>query len=201
MVRMRKVNAVRRSGRVLAKSAARRARNVITSGAAVAALCVAAAPASAVAADRAPAGTHRYATWPAAQRAAGFALLRPSDTYGLRISGKIEVTSCPQLHSTWVLATYKSARAKPDLGIMQVRHNDGCAGNLPPSVKLGTYHVDGAKATLYGACRLFHNPPCKHLAIERFLVWTKGRDYYVVSSYDERPATVVGFARKLKAVG
>jgi predicted metal-binding protein len=202
VVRLRKVNAVRRTGRIPAKSAVKRAWNVITGSAAVAALCVAAAPASAVAADRAQAGgTHRYATWPAAQRAAGFALLRPSDTYGLRISGKIEVTSCPQLHSTWVLAAYKSAHAKPDLGIMQVRHNDGCAGELPPSVKLGTYHVDGAKATLYGVCRLFNNPPCKHLAIERFLVWTQGRDYYVVSSYDERPATVVGFARKLKAVG
>jgi predicted metal-binding protein len=118
------------------------------------------------------------------------------------------VNSCPQLHSTWVLAAYKSAHAKPDLGIMQVRHNDGCAGNLPPSVKLGTYHVDGATATLYGVCRLFNNPPCDHLAIERFLVWTKGQDYYtkgqdyyVVSSYDERLATVVGFGRKLKSVG
>jgi predicted metal-binding protein len=71
------------------------------------------------------------------------------------------VSSCPQLHSTWVLAQYASAHAKPKLGIMQVRHNDGCAGNLPPSVKLATYHVDGAKATLFGVCRLFNNPPCK----------------------------------------
>jgi len=173
---------------------------VITGCAVIAALCVAAAPASAVAANRAPAGIHRYTTWSAAQRAAGFKLLRPSDTYRLRISGKIEVNSCPQLHSTWVLATYASKRAKPNLGILQVRHNDGCAGNLPPSVKLGTYHVDGVKATLLGVCRLFNNPPCNHLAIERFLVWTKGRDYYVVSSFDERPATVVGFARKLKKV-
>ena len=200
-MRLRKVNAVRRTGRVPVRSAARRAQDVITGSAAIVALCVAAAPASAVAANRTPAGTHRYTTWPAAQRAAGFALLRPSATYGLPISGKIEVTSCPQLHSTWVFATYSAAHAKPDLAVMQVRHNDGCAGELPPTVKLATYHVDGAKATLYGACRIFHNPPCKHLAIERFLVWTKGRDYYVVSSYDERPATVVGFARKLKAVG
>jgi len=200
-MRLRNVSAVHRTGRVPAKSAVRRARNVLTGSAVIAVLCVAAAPASAIAADRAPAGTHGYTTWPAAQRAAGFALLRPSDTDGLPISGKIEVTSCPQLHSTWVLAAYASARAKPSLGIMQVRHNDGCAGELPPTVKLATYHVDGAKATLYGACRILHNPPCTHLAIERFLVWTKGRDYYVVSSYDERPATVVGFARKLKAVG
>ena len=170
-------------------------------GAAIAALCVAAAPASAVAADRGPAGTHGYTTWPAAQRAAGFALLKPSATDGLPISGKIEVSSCPSLHSTWVLATYASARAKPSLGILQVRHNDGCAGEPPPSVKLATYHVDGAKATLYGVCRLFHNPPCKHLAIERLLIWTKGSVYYSVSSYDERPATIVGFARKLKKVG
>ena len=177
------------------------ARKVIIGSAAIAALCAAAAPASAFAADRVPARTQSFTTWSAAQHAAGFALLRPSDTDGLRISGKIEVNSCPSLHSTWVLADYKSAHAKPSLGIMQVRHNDGCAGNLPPSVKLGTYHVDGAKATMYGVCRLFNNPPCKHLAIERFLVWTKGRDYYVVSSFDERPATVVGFARKLKAVG
>ena len=200
-MRLRKVCAVRRTGRISAKSAVTLARNVITGGAAIAALCATAAPAGAVAADRAPAQVQRYTTWRAAQRAAGFALLRPSDTYGLRISGKIEVNSCSQLHSTWVLASYASARAKPNLSIMQVRHNDGCAGELPPSVKLGTYHVDGAKATLYGACRLFNNPPCTHLAIERFLVWTKGRDYYVVSSFDERPATVVGFARKLKAVG
>ncbi len=199
-MRLRKANAVR-TGRISAKSPVRRTRNVITGSAAIAALCVAAAPASAVAANQAPAGTKGYATWPAAQRAAGFALLKPADTYGLPISGKIEVSSCPQLHSTWVLATYKSAHAKPNLGIMQVLHNDGCAGNLPPSVKLGTYHVDGAKATLLGVCRLFDNPPCSHLAIERFLVWTKGRDYYVVSSYDEPPATIVGFARKLKAVG
>jgi len=33
------------------------------------------------------------------------------------------------------------------------------------------------RATLLGVCRLFNNPPCNHLAIERFLVWTKGRDY------------------------
>jgi hypothetical protein len=138
-MRLRKANAVRRTGRISAKSAVGRGLNVITGSAAIAALCVAAAPASASAANQAPAGTHRYATWSAAQRAAGFALLRPSATYGLRISGKIEVNSCPQLHSTWVLASYKSARAKPDLGIMQVRHNDGCrqsalfgqAGGLP----------------------------------------------------------------------
>jgi predicted metal-binding protein len=173
---------------------------VITGSALIAALCAAAPPASAVAADRTPAATHRYATWPAAQHAARFALLKPSGTYGLRISGKIEVSSCPSLHSTWVLADYAKAHAKPRLGIMQVRHNDGCAGELPPSVKLGTFHVDGAKATMYGVCRVFNNPPCSHLAIERFLVWTKGRDYYAVSSFDERPATVVGFARKLKAV-
>ena len=111
------------------------------------------------------------------------------------------MNSCPKLHWTWVLASYVSVHAKPSLGIMQVRHNDGCAGNLPPTVKLGTYHVDGVKATLYGVCRIFNNPPCNHLAIERFLTWTKGRDYYVTSSFDERPATVVSFARKLKAVG
>ena len=178
-----------------------RVRSLITGGAVIAALCVAMTPLSAVGANRAPASTHRYTTWKAAQRGAGFALLRPSDTYRMRISGKIEVDSCPQLHSTWVLADYAPARGKQRLGIMEVRHNDGCAGELPPSVKLGTYHVDGVKATLLGVCRLFHNPPCSHLAIERFLVWTKGRDYYVVSSFDEHAATVVGFARKLKAVG
>lgn len=199
-MRLRKVCPVRRTGRIPAKSAVTLARNVITGSAVIAAMCAAAAPASAVAADRAFARTHGYPTWRAAQHAAGFALLRPSGTFGLRISGKIEVDSCPSLHSTWVLADYAKARAKARLGIMQVRHNDGCAGNLPPSVKLGTYNVDGAKATLYGVCRLFNNPPCSHLAIERFLVWTKGRDYYAVSSFGERPATVVGFARKLKAV-
>ncbi|HET7012422.1 MAG TPA: hypothetical protein VFI65_00825 [Streptosporangiaceae bacterium] len=177
-----------------------RLRNVITASAAIAALCAAAAPASAVAADRAPAATHSYKTWPAAQHAAGFSLFRPSDTEGLKISGKIEVSSCPKLHSTWVLAQYAKAHAKTRLGIMQVRHDDGCAGNLPPSIKLGTYHVNGAKATLFGVCRLFNNPPCNHLAIERFLVWKKGQISYVVSSFDERPATMVAFAKKLKAV-
>jgi hypothetical protein len=205
-MQLRNVSAVRRTGPIPTKTAVRAksvltlARNVIAGSAVLAALCAAAAPASDVAADQTTALIHSYTTWRAAQRAAGFALLRPSDTYGLRISGKIEVNSCPQLHSTWVLADYARTRAKARLGIMQVRHNDGCAGNLPPSVKLGTYRVDGTKATLYGVCRLFNNPPCNHLAIERFLVWTKGLDYYVVSSFDERPATVVGFARKLKAV-
>lgn len=177
-----------------------RLRKVILSSAAIAALCVAAVPASALAADQVPAATHHYATWSAAQHAAGFALVRPSDLFGLRISGKIEVNSCPQLHSTWVLADYASAHAKPQLGIMQVKHNDGCAGELPPSVKLGTYHIDGVKATMYGVCRVFNNPPCSHLAIERFLVWTKGQIYDQVSSFDERPATVVSFAKKLRAV-
>ena len=200
-MRLRKIYAARRTGQPSDMSALTLAGKVITGSAAIAVLCVAAAPASAVAADRTPAATHHFTTWRAAQHAAGFALLRPSATDGLRISGKIAVSSCPQLHSTWVLADYTAAHAKPSLGILQVRHNDGCAGDLPPSVKLGTYHVDGVKATMYGSCRIFNNPPCKRLAIERFLVWTKGRDYYVVSSFDERPATVVGFARKLKAVG
>lgn len=172
--------------------------SVITGGVAIAAMCVAAVPASAATGD---ARTHSYTSWSAAQHAAGFALLRPTNTEGLKIHGKIEVNSCPQLHSTWVLADYGKAHSKTSLGIMQVTHNDGCAGNLPPSIKLATYHVDGAKATLYGVCRLFNNPPCNHQAIERFLTWTKGRIYYVVSSFDERPPTVVGFAKKLKAVG
>lgn len=200
-MRLRKVCAVRRTRLFSVKSAGTLALSLVTASAAIAALCVAATPAGAVGAGRVPASTHRYTTWRAAQHAARFALLRPSETDGLRISGKIEVNSCPKLHSTWVLADYASAHAKPRLGIMQVRHNDGCAGELPPSVKLGTYHVDKVKATLYGVCRLFHNPPCSHLAIDRFLVWTRGRVYYVVSSFDERPATVVGFAKKLKAVG
>jgi|CZKT01.1.fsa_nt_gi hypothetical protein len=148
-----------------------------------------------------PVGTGAFASWRGAQRAAGFGLLQPTRTYGLRRSGAIIVDRCEatgRQSKRQVFAGYGSVLSRM-LGIGQDNSGGPC-GNFGAARRLGSYRVQGRRATLWGVCGPHLGPPCSSRRITLFLTWTKGGKYYVASSHDERRAAIVGFARSLRPV-
>ena len=173
---------------------------------AVAATSALAAPARTAPARTAPAGTARagigaFLRWRPAQRAAGFALLRPTSTYGLDRSGPILVQRCTATGAARkrdVIASYGSFRRR----LLGIEQNDsgGPCGNFGAARKLDTYRVDHAAARLWGICRMPHAPRCRARKIWLFLTWRKHGVYYQASSHNVWRAVIVGFARGLAAV-
>lgn len=144
--------------------------------------------------------TGSYRTWGAAQRAAGFRLLKPGRTYGLH-RGPIIVDRClvnGKLSKHQVIAGYGSALHKA-LAITQNNAHTAC-GNFGEAKKLGHYRVRGRRATLWGACGMTGEHSCHSRKIALFLVWTKGRKYYQASSINCRRPQLVSFARHLRRV-
>ena len=135
-----------------------------------------------------PASVGTFHSWRAAQRAAGFGLIRPGNTYGLRRNGLISVVPCQasgQMSKRQVFASYGSFLSGPELGAARV---------------LGHYRVQGRRATLYGVCGKHLGPPCSSRRITMYLTWRKHGNYYEASSHNERRHTIVGFARSLHRV-
>lgn len=148
-----------------------------------------------------PAGVGVFHTWPAAQRAAGFGLLRPGRTYGLRPNGLISVVRCQvtgKLSKRDVFASYGSFMGR-ELSIRQDNAHGPC-GNFGEARRLGHYRVHGRWAALFGVCGRHLGPPCSSRKITLYLTWAKGAKYYEASSHNERRATLVGFARHLHRV-
>lgn len=96
-----------------------------------------------------------YHTWKAAQRAAGFRLLCPGGTDGLKpTNGGIQVGRCanyPRKYAN-VYAQYGHSRGKL-IGLFQddAPRAVPCS-NIGEARTLGHYKVDGTTATLLGAC-------------------------------------------------
>jgi hypothetical protein len=177
-----------------------------TAAAVAAAVVAAAAVVSPVAASTrgaaSPAGLGSFASWRAAQRAAGFRLLKPSVTFGQRRNGDIAVTKCLVKHQFTkrvVIANYgRTVRAQ--LSVNQNNSGKPCL-RTTRMTRLATVTVHGATATLSGLCGRTGFPSCTSRRIWLYLVWSSHHVYYVTSSFGERRATLISFARGLVRVG
>ena len=149
-----------------------------------------------------PAGTGSFKTWPAAQKAAGFKLVKPRKTDGLKQAGRIDVLRCEvfgEMSARLVAASYGKP-SKIFLGIEQ-NNSGGPCGNIGVAKDLGRYRVHGVWAYLIGECGLPELPvSCSSRNIWLYLSWTKHHVFYQASSHDQRRATIVGFARGLVPV-
>ncbi|HUJ04762.1 MAG TPA: hypothetical protein VLX31_01495 [Streptosporangiaceae bacterium] len=171
--------------------------------AAVVAGVVAAGGAAAVAGQNAPARLGEFASWRAAQKAAGFMLLMPGRTYGQARSNKIIVTRCEQggkvSKHLLVVATYGR---KPTAGFTIGQSNSGSTCALTgKSRRLAKVVLHGVTAILSGECGMHGMPSCTSTRIYLFLTWQRHGIGYLATSYGERPKVLLGFARALKPVG
>ena len=149
-----------------------------------------------------PASVGVFHSWRAAQRAAGFGLIRPGNTYGLRQNGLISVVRCQasgQMSKRDVFASYGSFLSGRELSIRQDNSGTPC-GNFGAARVLGHYRVQGRRATLFGVCGRHLGPPCSSRKITLYLTWRKHGNYYEASSRNERRPAIVGFARTLHRV-
>jgi hypothetical protein len=166
--------------------------------AAVAVSVAVAAPAMATPASPAANGT--FKTWAKAQNAAGFRLLRPGTTYGLRSAGQISVGTCETSPRKRIVSAYYGSFLKTGLGLEQNNAGKSCSFGSTAGRKLGTYRFGGHTATLYGYCGYTGTPACTSTKIELWLVWKSRGNYYIASSHDQTRARLVHFAATLKKV-
>ena len=148
-----------------------------------------------------PAGGGSFATWRGAQRAAGFRLRRPTYTADLRRAEPVLVEKCLVTHKQTkrnVLSVYGSLRTS--LLVLEQNNSGNPCGNFGEARKLGSYRIEGARATLWGSCGTHGMPPCSHKKISLYLEWRRYGIYRLASSYNERPRTLLRFARGLKKV-
>lgn len=168
----------------------------LTAGAAPAAL---AAPAHPSVAHPSVAGS--YSSWAAAQHAAKFKLLKPGKTFGLKRTGRIQVETCQLAAHVSRKAIFASYSGSGDRSaqIQEVNYHMDC-GNVGEAKTLGHYRIDGVRATLLGSCGLPHTPSCHKLKISLDLLWVKRGKSYGLTFFAMRRATVVAFARAMRAV-
>jgi len=177
--------------------------NRIMAAAAAGAALTASVAVGAVAAPDGPSRLGQFSTWRGARAAAGFALLRPTRTYGQKRSNEIFVTRCEAgrkaRKQVMVVATYG---LKPSAGLTLRQDNAGIACAMTGRTRqLAKVTVQGASATLSGECGRHPMPACSSRQIFLFLTWKRHGIYYAASSFGEWPKTLVGFARALRPVG
>jgi len=148
------------------------------------------------------AGIGQFSTWRAAQKAAGFHLLRPTKTFGLPINSKISVARCEISKKTakkrLVIASY-GRTVKANLTISQNNAGAPCTKTRKITF-LGHFSVLGSRATLIGICGVKGLPSCKSKKIFLFLTWRSRGIYYQAMSFGESRSVVVSFARSLVRV-
>jgi hypothetical protein len=161
-----------------------------------------AAPGTTFTGPASSAGTGAFATWQAAQKAAGFGLVKPTQTYHLARNGKISVMRCYRTRKhpkSIVEATYGNL-AKGLLGISQ-NNSGGRCGRSAKAKTLGRYQIGGVVATLVGFCGGHQQPFCQSRRVELSLTWRRNGVSYQAVSFNQWRATIVNFARKLTPVG
>lgn len=154
--------------------------------------------AAAQAAPARPAGTGSFRTWPAAQKAARFKLIKPSKTFGLKRAGEIYVSACAP--PTLAVSASYGKPSKTLLSIAQDNSSQPC-GNFGVAKNLGRYRVDGVWAHLFGVCGIPEMPvSCSSRNIWLHLIWIKHHVFYQADSHDQWRKTIVSFARGLVPV-
>jgi hypothetical protein len=177
-----------------------RARKIVGALVLAGGLSAGAAPA-ALAAPAHPSVAGFYSSWAAAQHAAKFKLLKPGKTFGLKRTARIQVETCElgvHVSRKAVFASY-SGSGERSAQIQEVNYHMDC-GNVGEAKTLGHYRVDGVRATLLGSCGLPHTPSCHKLKISLDLLWVKRGKSYALTFFAMRRATVVAFARAMRAV-
>jgi hypothetical protein len=157
----------------------------------------AAVAAPAMASPASPAAVGTFKTWAGAQRAAGFKLLQPGITYGLRKAG-ILVGTCETSPRSRLVSAYYGSIPKTGLALQQNDAGKPCSFSSFAGRKLGTYSVHGHTATMEGLCGYAGLASCTNRDIELWLTWISGGNFYVASSHDESRSRLVHFALTLK---
>jgi hypothetical protein len=163
-----------------------------------AAIAVSAAVAApALAAPGQAAGTGTFKTWPKAQQEAGFSLLKPGTTYGLRNVGHVVVSACEISQKKRTVSAYYGSIMHASLSLTQNNAGRNCAIGSFPGTFLGTYRIHGVKASMFGYCGTGVEPACSSSDIAMWLSWKVKGDYYTASSHDETRARLAHFAATL----
>ena len=171
----------------------------------LAALASATTVISATAADAAPyvpAQTGLFATWPKAQSAAKFKLLRPTKTNHLSRNSPISVSRCEiskKKAKKRVVMVGFGATAAANLTISE-NNSGGPCSKLRPATRLAKLKIQGNSAVLVGDCNQPGLPKCSSKKIFLFLTWRHQGVYYQASSFGESRATLITFARGLARV-
>ncbi len=163
----------------------------------------AAAPVSATARPGGMAGTVRsLPSWRAAQRAAGFGLLMPGRTYGLRRFGGVRVGPCfvpKAAKARDVFASY-GPRGNRVIYLDQNDHGRLCARSQVKTTALGSYRIHGVTAKLTGVCGHRRQPSCHSAGFLKLLTWRQGGRFYQAGAWDEPRGVITGFAAGLHRV-
>jgi hypothetical protein len=157
------------------------------------------AAAPAIAAPATPASTGTFKTWPQAQKAAGFKLMKPGTSYGLPNVGHIVVSMCevPGKTSKRIVSVSYGSIIKKSFSLAQDNASGPCFSGAAGTY-LGTYKIHGATAHMYGYCGFGGAPPCSNASIEIWLTWQVKKVYFRASSHDEARSNLVHFASVLK---
>ena len=166
------------------------------------ALVATTAASEALAATAPAAGVGQFTTWRAAQRAAGFGLMKPTNTYGVHRAGKIMVTRCEEhLRSRYRVTTANYGSSAFHYIVLSQNNSGGACQREGTSHRIGRVRVQGVTAVLRGLCDMAHLPRCKsNRKAWFFLTWRKHGVYYMAASYGEWQSTLIGFGRHLVPV-
>jgi hypothetical protein len=146
-------------------------------------------------------GTGSYSTWGKAQKAAKFGLRKPIHTQGLKRTGKIIVDQCivtGHLKDRVVDASWGNL-VKKAFTLEQDNASIPC-GNGEEGASLGHFKVQGVTAHMYGYCGTGTPYSCGSTNIALWLMWKKGKNYYIAASHDQTRANLLLFARTLRKV-
>ena len=168
------------------------------------AVCAASSTAPAFAVQAGPSGFGQFRSWKAAQKAAGFKLLRPTRTFGHVRNGDLIVTRCAatvkkkKAAHRVVIANY-GLTPSSTFALYQNNLGKPCSsiGKVTPLSKV---KVDGTTAQLSGKCGMPGLKPCTSKKIFLFLTWTKKHIYYMATSFGQPRKTLIAFAAALRPV-
>ena len=160
------------------------------------------AAAGALAATAPTAGVGQFTTWRAAQRAAGFGLMKPTNTYGAHRAGKIMVTRCEEhLRSRYRIVTTNYGSSAFHYMVLSQNNSGGACQSEGNSHLIRRVRVQGVTAMLRGLCGMAKLPRCtNNRKVWLFLIWRKHGVYYIAASYGEWQNTLIGFGRHLVPV-
>jgi hypothetical protein len=188
------------TGRLAARSAL--AAGLLMGAATLSAAPALAAPAApaAPAVRTAPAQAGAFASWPAAQKAAGFLLFAPHHAAGLKRLPAIAVTRCKATAKVRFDVAAEWGTPKVHLLLDQNNTSLACQGAFPSLPPLATYKVAGVTYKLIGACGVGPLPSCASKAATLIMAWKIGPHFYTAISVGFLRGTLLSFATSLKKI-